>query len=162
MEQPLFQSIVQFRHYFSEAIPVPKGMGQSLLSQFELKQSDLKIRPKCQMSTCIQSRTLISKDKILKVNPNKKPRDLQAQIQEKDSFKGSARETASSGGCLTCLLTSPGAFGALLWSSQGPPKCWPNTDCQLFLQQTKRRKLGEGGCLGSADSCNSGPCEPVC
>lgn len=92
MEQPLLQSIVQFRHYFSEAIPVPKGMGRSLLSQFELKQSDLKIRPKCQMSTCIQNRTLISKDKILKVNPEKKPRDLQAQIQEKDTASRGPQE----------------------------------------------------------------------
>lgn len=151
MEQPLFQSIVQFRHYFSEAIPVPKGMGWSLLSQFELKQSDLKIRPKCQMSTCIQNRTLISKDKILKVNPEKMPRDLQAQIQEKDSFKGSARratiETTRSCGCLTCLLTSPRAFRALLGSSQGPLKCWPNTDCQLLLRQ-KKKKVGGGRLFG--------------
>lgn len=92
MEQPLFQSIVQFSHCFSEAIPVPKGMGRNLLSQFEVKQSDLKIRPKCQMSTCIQNKTLISKDKILQVNPENKPRDLQAQIQEKDTASRGQQE----------------------------------------------------------------------
>ena len=112
---------------------------------------------------CIQNKTLISKDKILQVNPENKPRDLQAQIQEKDTASRGQQEKPRErqwAPCrhLTCLLTSPRAFKAFLWSSYGPPKCWPNTDCQLFLQQKKKKKkkLGEGGYLGSADNCNSG------
>lgn len=34
-----------------------------------------------------------------------------------------------------CLLTSPGTFGSLLWSSNRLPKCWPTTNFQIFLQQ---------------------------
>ena len=45
---------------------------------------------------------------------------------------GTARKSVSSVGSVcgycTCLFTSPGAFGGLLWSPYGPPKCCPKTN----------------------------------
>lgn len=48
----------------------------------------------------------------------------------------------------TCLPTRPRAVRGRLWSLYGPLKCWPEIDCQVFLEQ---RWVDSG----SAKNCNS-------
>ena len=70
--QPLFQKnglVAEKQHLFSEKSPVPKEMVQRILSHFQLTQSDLKIRPKCQMSTHTQDK--VGKKKNFRQTLNK-------------------------------------------------------------------------------------------
>ena len=56
-------------------------------------------------------------------------------LQSLGSARKAARGNRFKNWCCICLLTSPGTFGSLLWSSYRPPKCWPTTNFQTFLQQ---------------------------
>lgn len=125
---------------------------EGVFSQFQLKQSDLKVGPKCQMSTCIQNKALTRKTILLnrsQIKPGevKNAKKAWAQIQEKEvpsKLRIGKKVVSDSVAVVNTkpLLSSPGALRRLLWYRPS------NVDLKHFLQEK---------CVyfGSAENCNS-------
>ena len=133
MKQPLF----------------PKEWAEGIVSHLWFKQSDLKIRMKCQTSTRIQNQDLTWKKKTLKTwRPSKCKKGVSLDPGEGCTSKLQGwweKQWVTMGSICrncTCLLTSPRIFWGLLWSLYGPPKCWPKTSILPDISSAKMGLFG--------------------
>lgn len=111
-------------------------MGWRLASFSETVWSQ--IRPKCQRSIHIQNKDLTKKMKSLNrslwsfrhkeyVNSDQNKTKKQEIPSNSRVFWDRQAQWAQLW-CLTCFLTTLEILGGLLWSPQGPPKCWSETN----------------------------------